>query len=131
MLVRWPKWLTFHFHTTSQFRILKSEFRNLHLGHRMLVLNEVFAIPQFSAKCTVNCTVERFHTLDRVHIDRETRIPAVHILRLVGRFGLNGPLRQYFSLYRAVSQRGRKKREMIDQRKKCPNNPRPHQMQPQ
>ena len=24
---------------------------------------------------------------------------------LVGRFGFNGPLRQYFSLYRAVSQR--------------------------
>ena len=27
-VVRWPKWLTFHFHTTSQFRILNSEFRN-------------------------------------------------------------------------------------------------------
>ena len=25
---------------------------------------------------------------------------------LVGFFGFNGPLRQYFSLYRAVSQRG-------------------------
>ena len=25
---------------------------------------------------------------------------------LVGCFGFNGPLRQYFSLYRAVSQRG-------------------------
>ena len=30
---------------------------------------------------------------------------------LVGCFGLNGPLRQYFSLYRAVSQReGERKR---------------------
>ena len=28
----------------------------------------------------------------------------------VGCFGSNGPLRQYFSLYRVVSQRGRKKR---------------------
>ena len=36
---------------------------------------------------------------------------------LVGCFGLNGPLRQYFSLYRAVSKRGRKNREMIDERK--------------
>ena len=36
---------------------------------------------------------------------------------MVGCFGLNGPLRQYFSLYQAVSQRGRKKREMIDERK--------------
>ena len=32
-------------------------------------------------------------------------------------FGLNGPLRQNFSLNRAVSQRGRKKREKIDERK--------------
>ena len=34
---------------------------------------------------------------------------------LVGCFGLNGPLRQYFSLYRASPREsGRKKREMID-----------------
>ena len=32
--------------------------------------------------------------------------------RLVG-FGFNGPLRQYFSLYRAVSK-GREKEEMKD-----------------
>ena len=32
--LRWPKWLTFHFHTTSQFRILNSEFRNLHCEFR-------------------------------------------------------------------------------------------------
>ena len=31
--------------------------------------------------------------------------------QLVGCFGFNGPLRQYFSLYRAVSQRGRKRRK--------------------
>ena len=37
---------------------------------------------------------------------------------LVGCFGLNGPLRQYFSLYRVVSQREGKKRKMIDERKK-------------
>ena len=30
---------------------------------------------------------------------------------LVGCFGLNGPLRQYFSLYRAVSQREGEKKE--------------------
>ena len=36
---------------------------------------------------------------------------------LVGCFGLIGPLRQYFSLYRIVSQTGRKKREQIDERK--------------
>ena len=32
--------------------------------------------------------------------------PKIHINQwLVGCFGFNGPLRQYFSLYRAVSQR--------------------------
>ena len=30
---------------------------------------------------------------------------------LVGCFGLNGPLRQYFSLYRAVSQREGERKE--------------------
>ena len=30
---------------------------------------------------------------------------------LVGCFGLNGPLRQYFSLYRAVSQREEERKE--------------------
>ena len=30
---------------------------------------------------------------------------------LVGCFGLNGPLRQYFSLYRAVSQRNGERKE--------------------
>ena len=36
---------------------------------------------------------------------------------LVGCFGFNGPLRQYFSLYRAASQRGRKRREKIAESK--------------
>ena len=37
------------------------------------------------------------------------------IIWLVGCFGLNGPLRQYFSLYRTVSQRqGKKRREKIE-----------------
>ena len=60
---------------------------------------------------------------------------------LVG-FGLNGSLRQYFSLYRAdlrerekedgpIPERGRKEREMIDERQKYPNNPHPHLLQAQ
>ena len=44
---------------------------------------------------------------------------------LVSSFGFNGPLRQYFSLYRAVSQRVRKKREKIDERKKMSKQPSP------
>ena len=39
-------------------------------------------------------------------------------------FGFNGPLRQYFSLYRAVSQRaGRKRRKRIDERKNVQTTP--------
>ena len=33
-IVRWPKWLTFHFHTTSQFRIPNSEIRSANFGIR-------------------------------------------------------------------------------------------------
>ena len=36
---------------------------------------------------------------------------------LVGCFWFNGPLRQYFSLYRVVSRRERKRRERIDESK--------------
>ena len=36
------------------------------------------------------------------------------LVGLVGCFGFNGPLRQYFSLSRAISQRGRKRRERIE-----------------
>ena len=38
-------------------------------------------------------------------------------LDLVGCFGFNGPLRQYFSLYRAVSQREGERRERIEESK--------------
>ena len=42
---------------------------------------------------------------------------------LVGCFRFNGPLRQYFSLYRAVYQRGRKRREKIDESKNVQTTP--------
>ena len=42
---------------------------------------------------------------------------------LVGCFGFNGPLRQYFSLYRAVSQRERDRRERIDESKNVQTTP--------
>ena len=41
---------------------------------------------------------------------------------LVGYFELNGPLRQYFSLYR-LRERWRKKKEMIDERKNVQTTP--------
>ena len=42
---------------------------------------------------------------------------------LVGCFGFNGPLRQYFSLYRAVSQREGERGERIDESKKVQTTP--------
>ena len=42
---------------------------------------------------------------------------------LVGCFGLNSPLRQYFSLYRAVSQREGERKEMIDEGKNVQTTP--------
>ena len=42
---------------------------------------------------------------------------------LVGCFGLNGPLRQYFSLYRAVSQREGERGETIDESKNVQTTP--------
>ena len=49
---------------------------------------------------------------------------------LVVCLGFNGPLRQYFSLYRAVPQReGERGKKGNDETKKCPNNPQPHLLQ--
>ena len=45
---------------------------------------------------------------------------------LVGCFGLSGPLRQYFSLYRAVSQRERERGERIEESKNVQTTPHPH-----
>ena len=42
---------------------------------------------------------------------------------LVGCFGFNGPLRQYFSLYRAVSQREGEREERIDESKDVQTTP--------
>ena len=53
------------------------------------------------------------------------------VFGLVGCFGFNGPLRQYFSLYRAVSQREGDRGEKDRSEKKCPNSPHPHLLQVQ
>ena len=42
---------------------------------------------------------------------------------LVGCFGFNGPLRQYFSLYQAVSQREGERGEKIDESKNVQTTP--------
>ena len=50
-------------------------------------------------------------------------IPKLVVGWLVGCFGLNGPLKQYFSLYRAVSQREGERKEMIDDSKNVQTTP--------
>ena len=52
-------------------------------------------------------------------------IGSLKIRRLVGCFGFNGPLRQYFSLYRAVSQREGERGERIDESKSVQTTPTP------
>ena len=47
------------------------------------------------------------------------------VIWLVGCFGLNGPLRQYFSLYRAVSQREGERKEKRQMREKMSKQPPP------
>ena len=46
-------------------------------------------------------------------------------------FRFNGPLKQYFGLYRVVSQRGGERIEMIDETKQMSKPPNPHQLQAQ
>ena len=53
------------------------------------------------------------------------------IFRLVGCFGLSGPLKQYFSLYRAVSQREGERGERIEESKNVQTTPHPHLLQAQ
>ena len=54
-------------------------------------------------------------------LGRKYREKIVHWL--VGCFGFNGPLRQYFSLYRAVSQREGERGERIDMSKNVQTTP--------
>ena len=58
---------------------------------------------------TLSCMM-RFKT-NLVQIIIMTRQCVADNSWLVGCFGLNGPLRQYFSLYRAVSQREGERKE--------------------
>ena len=55
---------------------------------------------------------------------RQYEILQNHLVHwLVGCFGFNGPLRQYFSLYRAVSQREGEREERIDESKNVQTTP--------
>ena len=78
--------------------------------------------------------MERTRTLlTDTHREKTKTLYPHGILRwLVGCFGFIGPLRQYFSLYRAVSQReGERKEKKIDERKNVQTNPHQHLLQAQ
>ena len=62
-----------------------------------------------------NCRTPRHWKFTQDH--RTTRPPPFSGGWLVGCVGFNGPLRQYFSLYRAVSQREGERGERIDESK--------------
>ena len=65
--------------------------------------------------CNPNCRMPRHWNLTQHH--RSTRPPLL-TYDLVGCFWFNVPLRQYFSLYRAVSQReGEREEKRIDESK--------------
>ena len=55
--------------------------------------------------------------------NRKSRKLSPFVKWLVGCFGFNGPLRQYFSLYRAVSQREGERGERIDESKNVQTTP--------
>ena len=64
-------------------------------------------------KCHIIFNMIEFSEDKEVHISVLRRRFALMILFLVGCFGFNGPLRQYFSLYRVVSQREGEREERI------------------
>ena len=51
------------------------------------------------------------HAQSQQTLSHNYSLPQFKVVMLVGWFGLNGPLRQYFSLYRAVSEREGERKE--------------------
>ena len=100
--------------------ILKS--KNLHMRRCRL---QIFSILSFGGHF-----VQRSRTILANLIKGHQRNISV-VGWLVGWFGLNGPLRQNFSLYRAVSQREIVRKKIDRREKKCPNSPHPHLLQAQ
>ena len=75
------------------------------------------ALPPGQSDCSNSFRQPRNHY---VHLSTQLTTTAHLLLQriwLVGCFGFNGPLRQYFSLYRAVSQREGERRKRIDESK--------------
>ena len=67
--------------------------------------------------------VRVFCLLMKIYIVNSKNSKSGYVGWLVGCFGFNGPLRQYFSLYRAVSQREGERGERIDESKNVQTTP--------
>ena len=105
---RWVPQDQFHLITTlrpaSHFRWVPQEHNLIYVFH---VFNTIFTQKHFKASFSleVSSTWPK-HDLWYFIFKLNTKLNGW----LVGCFGLKGPLRQYFSLYRAVSQRERKRK---------------------
>ena len=61
-----------------------------------------------------------------LEVSQQDQCDTTSLLRVGWFFRFNGPLKQFFSLYRAVSQREGERREMIDERKMSKQPPPAH-----
>ena len=94
---------------------------------RVASLNRVpFHLYTFSARSSSIFDIERICVLTGVKFGM-AGVAAFGCL--VGCFGVNGSLRQYLSLYLAVSQREIEKKRKGRRNKKDPNKPHPHPLQ--
>ena len=76
----------------------------------ILMIPKLFEPLKFNCTCILNLCMTYDRQKHAYGICIEQRLRVMMDL-LVGCFGLNGPLRQYFSLYRAVFQREGERKE--------------------
>ena len=101
------------------------------LKYLLLLLLIMIYVPKMtllekSKICRTFRAVGHLGTLQSWTLTNQLIVPAVRIRlisNMVGCFRFKGPLRQYCSLHQTVSQRERKKWEMIDQRKMSKQTP--------
>ena len=85
--------------------------------HRVMECAMCIIIVMLSCDSKWLCIVfnVRLTNASQLMVDNSSVIKIDSVGWLVGCFGFNGPLRQYFSLYRPVSQREGERRERIDE----------------
>ena len=110
-------------------RIQSSSLKPLHHPCKPRVLSPLCSLP--TTVVSRGLTSAEYIMYNYVLFPLNARLRVKTQSWLVGCFGFNGPLRQYFSLYRAISQREGERKEKDRREKKCPNNPHPHLLQGQ